>query len=169
VIVFSILLAFGIDAWWGERQIQRDLQDDLTAVTREIRSNISAVNVELRFQRTAVTSVDDLLRRIDAAGDDQWITLPDTVASFAIVFPPTLDASRGAVSAFIAGGSLSRLEDRQLAAILGNLEATLEDVRETELGARRIAMEELVPLLRRVVSPGSRQAGNRRVRRHMNG
>jgi len=146
VIVFSILLAFGIDAWWGERQLQQDLRDDLSDVAREIRSNISAVDVELRFQRTAVSSVDDLLGRIEAAGISRWITLPDTIASFALVFPPTLDASTGAVSALIAGGSLSRVEDRQLVAILGDLEATLEDVRETELGARRIAMEELVPL-----------------------
>ena len=98
VIVLSILLAFGIDAWWGERQLQRDLQDDLADVSREVRSNIAAVDVELRFQRTAVSSVDDLLGRIDAAGGGPWISLPDTVASFALVFPPTLEASSGAVS-----------------------------------------------------------------------
>jgi hypothetical protein len=28
VIVFSILLAVGIDAWWGERQLQQDLLED---------------------------------------------------------------------------------------------------------------------------------------------
>ncbi len=77
--------------------------------------------------RTAGTSVDDLLGRIDDAGDSPWITPPDTVASFALVFPPTLEASTGAVSALIADGSLARLENRRWEAILGNLGARVED------------------------------------------
>lgn len=146
VVIISILIAFGLDAWWGERQLRHDLREDLVGVRQEIESNRAALDLEVLFQRTATTSIDDLLGRIDAAGGDSEITLPDTVASFAMVFPPTLEASMGAVSALISDGSLSRLGDRRLAALLGNLAARVEDVRETELGARRIAMEELVPL-----------------------
>ena len=90
---------------------------------QEIESNRAALDLELLFQRTATSSIDDLLGRIDAAGSDPEITLPDTVASFAMVFPPTVEASTGAVSALISDGSLSRLKDRCLGVLLGNLAA----------------------------------------------
>ena len=34
-IVMSILLAFAIDAWWAERQVQREWRNDLVAVLED--------------------------------------------------------------------------------------------------------------------------------------
>lgn len=145
-VVVSILVAFGLDAWWTERQLRVDLLDDLTSVTQEIEANAVALAVESLFQRTAAASIDDLVARIDAADGAMWLTVPDTIASFAFIFPPTIDASTGAVDALISSGSLSRLRDRRLKRILSNFAAQYEDIREGELGARRLAMEEIVPL-----------------------
>ena len=52
----------------------------------------------------------------------------------------------GAVNALIPNGALSRLRDPQLKRILGNTQAQVEDARETELGARRVAAEVIMPL-----------------------
>ncbi len=50
------------------------------------------------------------------------------------------------VAALTSSGALSRIQDPRLKGILGNIEAQVEDVRETELGARRIAAEVIMPL-----------------------
>jgi hypothetical protein len=146
VIVVSILLAFALDAWWDARRERVELLEDLASVTEEVRSNLDVLALESRFHGTAVSSIDDLLARIDAAEDGVWLTLPDTIASFAIVFPPLVDPSTGALDALVAGGGLSRIRDRRLQRILGNVGALVEDVQDGERGARRLAMEELVPL-----------------------
>lgn len=146
VIVGSILLAFGIDAWWDERQLRLELLENLSSVREEIEGNLDALAVEVLFHETAVASIDDLVARIDAAEGDPWLTMPDTIASFAFVFPPIFDASTGALDALVTSGGLSRLRNPRLTRILGNLKPQIEDVRDGESGARRLAMEEIVPL-----------------------
>ncbi len=146
VVIVSILVAFGLDAWWGNRSARIDLLDDLASVTSEVEANIEALQVEALFHSMAAASIDDLVSRIDLAGGAPWLTLPDTIASFAFVFPPVFDASTGALDALVADGSLSRLEDRRLRQLLGDLRAQFEDVRDSEMGARRVAAEEIMPL-----------------------
>jgi hypothetical protein len=146
VVVVSILIAFGLDAWWDAHQLRLDLEDDLKTVSEEFEANVASLKVELRLQRLAATSINELVGRIDEAGDDLWLTLPDTIVAFAFVYPPTYDASTGAVEALIASGALSRVQDPHLKRILGNIEAQVEDVRESELGARRVAAEVIMPL-----------------------
>ena len=146
VVIVSILIAFWLDAWWGAHQLRLDLIDDLTTVSEEFEANVASLEVELRLQRIAAASINDLVSRIDGAGDDLWLTLPDTIVAFAFVYPPTYDASTGAVGALISSGALSRIQDPRLKGILGNIEAQVEDVRESELGARRVAAEVIMPL-----------------------
>lgn len=146
VVIASILIAFGLDAWWSERQLRRDLLDSLSSVADEIEANVAALEVESLFQRTAVASIDELVDRVDDAAGAPWLTMPDTIASFAFVFPPVFDASTGALDALVASGALSRVRDRRLERALGDVEAQIEDVLDGEMGARRIATEEIVPL-----------------------
>ncbi|MFV1988844.1 MAG: hypothetical protein ACC682_16350 [Gemmatimonadota bacterium] len=145
-VIVSILIAFALDAWWAERSLRRDLLDDLVSVTQELETNVVTLEVEALFHRTAIASIDVLVGRIDDADGAPWLTVPDTVASFAFVFPPSYEASITAVRALISSGGLSRLRDPRLKQILGNFEAQAENIREGELGARRLAMEEIVPL-----------------------
>jgi hypothetical protein len=146
VVIVSILIAFGLDAWWSAHQLRLDLIDDLNSVGEEFEANVASLEVELRLQRIAAASIHDLVDRIDGAGEDLWLTLPDTIVSFAFVYPPTYEASTGAVVALISSGALSRIRDSRLKGILGNIEAQVQDVRETELGARHVAAEVIMPL-----------------------
>ncbi len=50
------------------------------------------------------------------------------------------------MDALVASRALSRLRDRSLERILGNVRPQIEDVLDGELGARRLATEEIVPL-----------------------
>jgi len=146
VIVASILLAFALDAWWDARSQRADLLEDLASVTEEVQANRDALALETLFHETAVSSIDDLVARIDTAGEAAWLTLPDTIVSFAIVFPPIVDVSTGALDALVVNGDLARVRDARLQRILGDLGAQFADVVDGELGARRLATEELVPL-----------------------
>lgn len=145
-VIVSILVAFGLDAWWDDHQLRLDLLDGLASVTEEIHANVAELRVESLFQHTAAASIDDLVMRIDDAEGARWLTMPDTIASFAFVFPPVFDASIGALDALVASGALSRARDRRLERVLGNLGAQIDDLRDDELGARRLATEEIVPL-----------------------
>lgn len=47
VVIVSILVAFGLDAWWGERQLRQDLLDSMAGVTEEIQANAAALVADL--------------------------------------------------------------------------------------------------------------------------
>ena len=147
VVIVSILIAFGLDAWWDGWRAQVDLGEDLANVREEILANLEALELHLLMQRTAVGSVVELAERAVAAAPGETIEVPDTVLLAALVHVPTYDPSTGAVDALIARGGLSQIEDRSLQDILTGFRTAVLDLREDELEARRIAHEEVLPLL----------------------
>jgi hypothetical protein len=62
VIVASILLAFGVDAWWAERAEKRAEREELANVRQELASLIRDTNV-----RTALASWERLLTNVLSA------------------------------------------------------------------------------------------------------
>ena len=64
LIVASILLAFGIEAWWDDRQEQQHraaLLDDLAV---ELRQNRDALSSALALQRTRADRIEELLNEV---------------------------------------------------------------------------------------------------------
>jgi hypothetical protein len=73
VIVISILLAFGIDAWWDERQERRQEAEYLTAFLDEIDRNLSA----LRGNRHVLErSYSDLMKARDLLRSGSHVDSP---------------------------------------------------------------------------------------------
>ena len=54
----SILLAFGIDAWWDERQEREEVRQDLANITRELVDNRERIMFQL-----------DLMDRMASGGE----------------------------------------------------------------------------------------------------
>ena len=147
VVIVSILIAFGLDASWDGWRGRVDLGEDLANVREEVFANLETLELHLQMQRTAVGTVVELAELAVAAGPGETIEVPDTVLLSALVHVPTYDPSTGAVDALIARGGLSQIEDRSLQDILTGFRTAVLDLREDELEARRIAHEEVLPLL----------------------
>lgn len=147
VIVASILIAFGLDAWWDRFQMAGDLRDELANVAEEMSSNLAMLRLEIRFTRTAISSTDQLVIAIDANEGAETVTVPDTLVLSAIVFNPSYDPSTGALDALISSGMLARLDEPALKKTLSEFRTLVEDIREDELYARRISNEVIMPNL----------------------
>lgn len=126
VIIVSILLAFGIEASWGERQerIQRGaLMEDLES---EIVSNITSLEDALVLQRLRVERIEIILNELtpEASGvsRDSLVTL-----QAAVLVNPSYDASWGILDLLIQSGDLALLENRDLRAKLAGIKARAND------------------------------------------
>ena len=126
VIVASILMAFGIDAWWDTRQedLRRTvLMEDLEA---EIALNVDGLRSTLERQRLRVARIEILLNELtpNAAGLPQ-----DSLRSLqASILPnPSYDAAFGILNLLVQSGDLALLEDRTLRTRLAGIESLSED------------------------------------------
>lgn len=111
-IIISILLAFGIDAWWQthlDRQREREI---VTALREDFRQNRRAAAEVISFHETALVRFARL-RRLSAA---DIASLPrDSVNAFAILAGPyTFDAVRGNLDALLGSGEIGLLRDPRL-------------------------------------------------------
>jgi hypothetical protein len=155
VVVVSILIAFGLDAWWDRAVERRDLLDDLINVEQELATNIVTVGAAIEFQSRAIALIDTLLERARQIPIGGLVPLPDTILVSALVFTPTYDPSTGAVDALIASGRRSDLDDPELKGILTDLRMAVLDIREDELNARAAAHDRVLPLFWEVPAIGS--------------
>lgn len=126
VILGSILLAFGIEAWWDTRQDalhRAALLEDLEA---EIALNRDALESNLERQRLRVQRLELLLGELtpEAAGlgVDSVRALQAQVRN-----NPTWDPGFGILNLLIQSGDLALFEDRVLRARLAGLDAVSDD------------------------------------------
>jgi hypothetical protein len=111
-VLAAILVAFALDAWWEESQERRMMLEALDAVAVELERNVAEVNLALEYNEDraalvgemAAMSVDQV-QALDEAGLLHFSDLPNYHIA-------TLEL--GAATAFIEGGFLSVLDDREL-------------------------------------------------------
>ena len=60
VIIVSILLAFGIDAWWDGRQELEEEQRLLLALKSEFETNLSKIEEQLKYRQAVVSSITQI-------------------------------------------------------------------------------------------------------------
>ena len=66
VIVVSILLAFSIEAWWGERQDRQVKERLLSSALAEINTNIRRVEISNSHRTDVEEAVMSLLAQADS-------------------------------------------------------------------------------------------------------
>ena len=103
VIVFSILLAFTIDAWWGERNEAKAQHERLRRVVIELEANAERVEQKVATLGVAINATSKYLSWMGPDPEeqdpevfhDQWATIM-SIGTFSLV--------RGAADEYIAAG-----------------------------------------------------------------
>ncbi|HSM04405.1 MAG TPA: hypothetical protein VK858_07275 [Longimicrobiales bacterium] len=144
-ILFSILLAFGIDAWWAEREAHLEVADYLAAVSTEMSANLDVLRADsarLARSRSAQAGVLSLTGPTPAGvGRDSLALLIG--AAFDGV-PNTL--TTGAIDSFLGSEAFSRVPDVRLQTDLANWKGSYESLRNQSVVYQqgRTAMIEVV-------------------------
>lgn len=143
-IVVSILLAFGIDAWWQDRQIRREEHEVLQGLQEEFLTIHEVLARHSDLHQASLKSLEDVLSAPD--------TSPDLVeivenAIRELLTPNTTDISNGTLHALLASGRLEMLSNKALRKRLVNWEREIGEVWDDQEAHAKMVYEIHVPYL----------------------
>jgi hypothetical protein len=140
VIVGSILLAFGIEAWWSRLQDLSEEQQILSALQADFVGNRDLLDEVIQTHTTSSRIFRDLQTQPEAIDR----LLPDSVAAVltALYGSRTFDPFQGNLMATISSGKLELIRDQSLRASLAEwVQATsdlVENATDMRAGASRV-------------------------------
>ena len=145
VIVESILMAFGIEAWWDGQQLRRDEAQALGDLHTEFAANLDGIERITRRHRTLISAGTQLL----AMTRDRDATPPrpqlDTLLFASFVDYTTYDPQSAALSDLMSSGRLGLISDDTLRMALADWPAAVEDFIEEERLVVRLVESSLLP------------------------
>jgi hypothetical protein len=147
VIVGSILLAFGIQAWWDNRQDEGYVRRSLQGTLAEMTAVGADLELEAPVHRARLSRVDTLRARMEAAGAGATFAIPDTLLA-ALFYDYVADFPSGMVESVISSGHLDKVKSDVLRRSLLSWVALLEDQRDDQTRASAFGSMELQPYLR---------------------
>lgn len=129
-IVASILLAFAIDAWWADRQLRLDLQQNLVALSGELESNLRLIDRELSYRQAVISSIETLTQNKPGDG----ALSPDHVDRLLgdLLWLGRSGFSSGALNSILQTGLLAEIRDGELRRLLAALPASYQFVEQFE-------------------------------------
>jgi hypothetical protein len=130
VIVGSILMAFGLQAWWDGRVARARERDQLQALRIEFHEDLSTLDGLLESVQRHGRNVDALVALLRESGTGQ-VTIPDSLLGSVVTWR-TSDISTSAFDAIVASGNLDQISDPELLRGLATYPAYLLDLREDE-------------------------------------
>jgi hypothetical protein len=143
VIVGSILLAFGIDAWWDraneeaqEREILGGLEGEFVDLQSRLDQWAGLNRLGVRLSTTVLADPAVEMRR--ATADSLLL---------ALTLVNVLDKGGGPLDALIASGRLELIQDHAIRARLARWPDRLEDIHTNDLSRRQFALTEIAPFL----------------------
>lgn len=147
VIVVSILLAFGLQAWWEQRQERLAETDALTRLASEFVAVDSVMRAWQDRHRRTFDAGEALLAltgpsTAEPLGADSLGVLLGMVES-----TWTLDPPGGVLSSLITSGRLNLIRNQELQAALVSHQGLLDDVHGDEVFALRHVSDQLGPYL----------------------
>jgi hypothetical protein len=146
-IIASILFAFSIDAWWGNRQQHNAEQAVIENLLEDLRDKQDLLNDMNRYSQAIVESIETLLRIstgsqenpgneiIDRLIGDTWWESNETVWESA---PMNL---------LVAGGNLSLITNPKLVQELASLQVAVDRVRNLYLKDQNFHQEIMTPFI----------------------
>ncbi len=146
VVVGSILMAFGIQAWWDGRS-DRDLRAaTLQGLLADFVSVDTIVSSLVTQNQKIVASHSLLISELRGRSGAPPVMISDTllIAAFS---SPTYNPPRTAVEMALGTGRLAELEDEPLRRLLAQWLQELDDTVEDELAAIKVVENKLVPFL----------------------
>lgn len=146
VVLVSILAAFLLEGWRNDRELARDLEQELASVQLELGRNRDQITAEVDVLRRLGTAGDALVGALSSS-DASQVSVPDTIAFLALQWHPSFSPSLGAVNALISSGRLAQIVNPDLRLGLAGLSESVNDALEEEVFARQISVEQLLPLV----------------------
>ena len=152
MVVASILVAFALDAWWEERQLEQEMREDLTIVQAELTENIRLAEQMIEMMGRVTDAGDSIVDAMLAKPDAAQIEVPGQWLYWGMFNNPTLDPSLGAIDAWIATGRLAGIRNAELRKRLASVRGKVDDVTEEQHIARELGTRDLYPLLSEVMN-----------------
>ena len=133
VIVASILLAFGIDAWWARIESHRNALAELGTVFEEVHEARTQLQDVVRWRERERSAALAVQTRLEGVSPDNPIALPDTLFALSFGMKLVTDAPTRATDAFITSGHIDEVEDFELRQALLSWTSSLTDLRDDEV------------------------------------
>ncbi len=148
VIVSSILLAFGIDAWWDARQERVEEAEVLAGLQREFSGYRAALSRSIERHGEMMSAMAAVLASIEAGAwtSTDW-QLDEAVGQ--LLSPPTSDLGNGVRDALVQAGRLELISDAVLRERLAQWPGFYEEVLDDEVFSRQLVLNHLVPYFTR--------------------
>lgn len=176
VVVLSILIAFGVDAWWDGVQASREEKELLGELQRDFANSLEMLDDRwIPIHRVTLIATLDLLWLVHGGQEPlpldpatvltgnldfvfdlaeapfsttpTTITVADSLVASAL-FDATYDPTLASLDALLQSGSLDKFQNRDLRAALAGFPAILADSGDEERRARNLATDHLRPALR---------------------
>lgn len=147
VIVSSILIAFGVDAWWDARADEVQYRAFLEALAEDIEGTRAELErVRIMHEQIAETAA----RLMSSSSTGGPIASCEAVAdpySFLLAHP-SIDPPMGTVETILSSGRADLVRDRELLRELTRWSSLVEDLQREEEEANAHLTAEVFPLLR---------------------
>jgi hypothetical protein len=147
VVVASILIAFALDAWWAERQLEQEIAEDLAIVEYEMAENIRLAQLTIDIMEQVVAASNIIIATLEAQPDSAIVEVPDNTFFWGFFSNPTFDPSLGGTDAWIAAGRLAGIDSPELRQRLASVRGKVADVREEQLVGRDISVFDIYPVI----------------------
>ncbi len=132
LIVVSILIAFGLDAWWSGRIARQEGRSALAAVRADFRAARIELDSVVAINEADVRAITTLLSMdpvaVQALDADSAASLVTQITDGGLTFDPSM----GAVQALLSSGSLGQVRNQELAAALAAWPGVLNEIGEDQ-------------------------------------
>jgi len=152
VVVLSILVAFGLDAWWDGRREAAQEQVLLAGLQGDFEANLQQLNAREETQELILRATDVLpAGPVTPRGSD---LPPDSVARLlgVIAFNPTFDPTDGTLGALWATGGLGVIRLDSLRVELARWPGQVANYKEAESDVDRLTHVVLREQLARLIA-----------------
>lgn len=146
LIVASILLAFGIDAWWDGRSTAHERSRYLAALVDDFTVNAERLD---SLEAIHAQTLDVALTLLAMSGPDAQVSDTSGVATLlrGVMRQPTYAPVTGTIDALVQAGYLNRIGNDSLEAELASWDEELRDYAEDEAWGAEDVRVRLVPFL----------------------
>lgn len=143
-IVASILLAFGIDAWWQDRQTRSEEQQILQGLKEEFVSINAVLTDHMELHSESTQALKELLFVIENGPSDDTGSIVE-LAILDMLSPTTSDLGHGTLEALLSSGRVEILENQKLRAKLAAWNGVIGEVWDDQADGAKMVYEVYIP------------------------
>ena len=144
-IVVSILLAFAIEAWWGDYQDRSEEQGILLGLKSEFEQNLGLIEIELSYRNAVVASILKIFDASAARISLEPEVLDELVGD--VMWWQNIAYSRGAIDGLLQSGGLSLIENEELRRVLASMPSRYDFTAKSELNDEYTTLNVITPFL----------------------